>query len=148
MLTKLTSNDIARLWDLLKLGLKESVPPYVLLRNDTLNTILDHLLTDHMQCWISHKRVEEDKELEIFAFIFTTFFIDNCSYTKSLMIYAIYGTTLIPEREWKEGVLALYKYAKEKKCDQIVGHTSNKVLIDRAIEFGGNAEYTYITIPI
>ena len=150
MLTKLISVDISRLWDsVLKLAIKESIPPYVLLRNNTLTNILEELLVGNIHCWIAHEPVESlEDELRIYAVIFTTFFDDICSRTKSLMIYGIFALTLIPDLVWDEGIETLMKFGKEKDCSLIVGYSSNPIILQKVEALGGNTDYRYVTVPI
>ena len=150
MLTKLTSDDIAKLWNtVLKLAIRETIPPYVLLKNETLNNVLECLLTGDLHCWIAHEEVESiEDELLIYAIVFTTFFNDICSRTKSLMIYSIYATTLIPPHIWEDGIEKMIKFAKEKGCSMIIGHSANPIITKKAEELGGRTDYRYITIPL
>jgi len=144
------SDDVAKLWNtVLKLALRETIPPYVLLKNETLNNVLENLLSGDLHCWIAHEKIENiEDELKIYAVIFTTFFNDICSRTKSLMIYGIYATTLIPPEIWNDGIATLITFAKNKKCSLIIGHSSNPIITQKAKEIGGNTDYQYISIPL
>ena len=52
MIIKLDADQIAKHWDVIKFGIQESVPPITYGSQNTLNNMLQSMLTGQMQCWV------------------------------------------------------------------------------------------------
>lgn len=135
--------QISTRWDAIKQAIKESLPPISLESPNTMNNILIKLMNGDMVCWISHN--EED---EVKGFIITRIITDDCSETKSLLLYIIYGSSKTKGADWVEGYQSLKKYALSKGCVNMIGYTKNEKLIKIADKFSSDSTYRFVSFPI
>lgn len=144
MLTRLLPDQVSKFWDVVKYGIEEALPPIVGGHPDRMNRILASLLSGKMVCWASYRK--EKKVTKFEGLCITQIIYDEASHTRNLLIYVIYGYNKTVEDTWIEGFIALIKYAKLHKCNEIVGYTSIPFLVDKAKELGGDASFTYISL--
>jgi hypothetical protein len=143
MVTKLTAEQIAKFWPVIKYAIEESVPPIAGEHPDKLNRILSSMLSGVLEVWVSYKKSDNK-----FEAIFTTQFLyDDASNTKNLLIYSMYGYNPISRKSWKDGGLAMIKYAKETKCNAIVAYTQSNEIIEAAKIFDADM-FTFISINV
>jgi len=141
MITKLLPEDVSKYWDIISYGLERSLPP-VANGVERMNNILASLLAGSMECWLGS---EGD---QIAGMMVTAVAEDVCSGTRDLMIYALYGYDKLPGELWVEGYSLVSRYAKSKNCGRITAYTNVPSLVEVAKKFGGDTQYTYITVPL
>lgn len=146
MLTRLMPDQVAKFWDVIKYAVEEAMPPMVGAHIDRLNRILSSILSGRTTCW-AYYRKEEDKVI-FEGICLTQFLYDEASHTKNLLLYCVYGYEESSDMSWNEAFVVLAKYAKYHKCNEIVGYTNVKHLIERAKKMGGNTDYTFISFNI
>jgi hypothetical protein len=146
MLTKLMPDQVSNFWDVIKYAIEESLPPIVGEHPDKMNRILSSILCGKTDCWASYRK---DKDNIIFeAVCLTRFIYDDASCTRNLLIYCLYGYEKTVEKSWSEAFLALAKYAKFHKCNEIVSYTDVPYMIDKAKAFGGDTRYTFVSFNV
>lgn len=146
MLTKLLPEQIAAFWDIIKYAIEESLPPIAGEHPDRLNRILTSLLCSGTECWVSYNRQESNPKFEGVAL--TKILYDDATDTKSLLIYCIYGYDPIHKNSWLEALRAITKYAKSKKCSQIVAYTEYPYIIKLAKLHGGDTRFTFLSFNV
>jgi len=148
MLVKLTADQIANMWDVLKFGIENSLPPIAGEGPDKINNIFEALLSGGYDCWISFQRDEEERKLKLESMVVTTITLDNASKTKNFLIYTMYGFRPISDEEWRKGFLVLAKYAKAKNCNRVVAYSSEPRILDIVQKTGGDISYSFISYPL
>jgi hypothetical protein len=143
MIIQLLPDQIAKLWDYIKIALIESAPPNIGRTNAELNNILAALLSEKAQCWISFEKSKEGKRFE--AVVITQIVRDALSDTKNLLIYSLYGE-IISDRSWQQGMIGLAKFGLAKGCKNFVAFTDNPVVLQRVKQFGGSIS-SFIMVP-
>ena len=144
MLVKLLPDQISRFWPYIKYALEQSVPLDILNKPGKLNNILENLLFGGMQNWIC----VDAEELTVLGNLITTIFEDNCSRTKTIRFYSVYGYEDLPLTEWQEGFHTIREFAKGQGCEFIDAFTESTKIISLVKRFGGDARFTYVTLEI
>ena len=127
MLIKLMPEQIGEHWDEIKEAMLEAVPPIAHESEKKMIMVLEGLLTNNMQCWLSVRQGEERNIAD--AIIVTCINSDPYSGTRSLMIYSLTVLTLTRAESWMSGIEALKKYAKKKKCARVIAYADNKQIV-------------------
>jgi len=144
MLTRLLPDQIAKFWPIIKYAVEESLPPIVGEHPDKMNRMLSAMLSGKLEVWASYKKPNNKFE----AIVVTQFLYDEASNTRNFLLYCLYGYEQIDSASWTEGWIALAKYAKAKGCHSIMAYTANAHLIDLAKLYGGNTDYTFISLDL
>ena len=143
LVTKLLPEQVSAYWDIIKHAIECSLPPIVGEHPDKMNRILSACLTGQLDVWAEYVKSEEGSKFEGIAV--TQFLYDEPSGTKNLLIYCLYGYNPIDVGSWGRSLITIAKYAKEMKCNQIVGYTNVEHLVNLAKGLGGNTDYTFIS---
>jgi len=144
MLTKLLPDQISKFWPIIKYAVEESLPPNIGDHPDKMNRILSACLSGKLEVWVSYKRPDNKFE----AVLVTQFLYDDASNVKNLLLYCVYGYTVINSNSWTEGFKVMWKYAKANKCQSIIAYSANPNIVELAKQYGGNTDYTFITIHL
>ena len=145
MLIRLLPKQVSDHWDEISGYIKESLVPTVDVTPDLMNNILAALLDGGMLCWVS---VFDDSGSRINSVCVTQILYDRASDTKSLLFYSIYGINDMSEEEWKAGFETLRNYGKKLGCKKLIAYTDVDYIVEMAKTFGGEAKYTYLSIPL
>lgn len=146
MLTKLTPEQVSRYWDIIRYAVDQSVPPIAGEHPGKMNNILTACLTGRMDVWCSYTLGDDIRKFE--AVLLTELLHDVPSGTKNLLIYCLYGYSSISDDSWKDGIVALLKYAKSKGCNQIVAYTDNQRVVEVVSDLGGEAKFTFLSFNV
>jgi len=131
-------------WGVIKHAIEESLPPIAGGASDRMNNILESILIGTTDCWVSH-----NDNGTIDGLLLTRFVEDDCSKTRNLLIYCVYGFLQRSAKlAWLEGLKSLYKYAFSKNCHRIIGYTDVDSIIKFVKRVGGEAKYTFVSIPV
>ena len=142
-MNKLLPEQISKFWDIIKYAIEQSAPPIIGEVSNRLNNILVAALDGSIEVWASYER--EGEGIKFDGIILTEILFDRPSKTKNLLIYCLYGYGQVSDDSWKRGILALLKYAKSKKCNQVIAYTDVPYMIDMTRYLGGEAKYTFCT---
>lgn len=143
MIVQLTCDQVAENWDSIKPCIAEALPPVVDANNEFVTeNVLEAILVEKMQCWLSYREV--DGGIEIVGFATTTILWDECSRTSSLLLYTLFGIKPLVAQDWVEAWSAIQKYAIAKKCTRIVAYSQNDEIIRNAIAVGAEIQ-TFIS---
>lgn len=146
MLTKLLPEQISKFWDIISYAVENSLPPTIGEHPDKMNRILSSCLCGRIEVWASYNRHEDAIKFE--GIVLTRILVDDASYTRSLLIYCLYGYEEVKKESWSRGLKALLKYAKVKNCSKISAYTSSKYLVQLAEKLGASSSYTYISFDV
>ena len=144
MLLRLLPEQIARNWDYIKYGIENSVPIEILKQHDRMNNILESLLSSGMQCWWEVRNADSENP-EVVAQVITTIYTDDCSKTKTLRIYSLFGYDNIGVREFIEGQDTLISYGKAMGCEQLDAYTEFEQVCNLAKSHGFEHRFYWIT---
>jgi hypothetical protein len=146
VIVQLLPDQIAEHWDLLKIAIMSALPPTANNSNELSNNILHSLLAGGMACWVAYSSVNGVNKISLITT--TAISEDLCSGTRSLLIYTLFGHEALRGRDWEEGINVLAKYGRSKGCSRIVGYTDLRSIKKIVEIFGGEARFTFISIPI
>lgn len=136
MLVKLLQEQTAKYWPFIKHGIQECTPVETLKSGEVLNNILEALMNEEAQCWLSVTLNEEVNDYDINAFVITSRFKDTTFGVFIFRILYIYGFTRVPMEEWPAGWDTLIQFATRSGCKIIDGFTENEFLIGAAKKVG------------
>ena len=148
MITKLLPEQISKFWPIIKHAIEESLPPTVGDHPDKMNRILSSCLSGELDVWASYHKGESESGIVFEGIGLTSILYDPPSNTKSLLIYCMFGYEKSLETSWIEAFEGVSEYAKSKGCSRIVAYSSVPYIIERAKQFGGNTDYTFISFPL
>ena len=138
MIVQLLPEQISHFWGDIKISLEESAPPLFVANAERLNNILMSLLTGRMQCWVS---IDTKKDPQIVKGVLTsTIVIDQCSGTKTFLIYSGYSLGEVEDEFWIEGLRAFSKFAKSKGCQLVGTYSTIPYMKERLAKLGANLE--------
>lgn len=146
MLTRLLPEQISKFWDIISYAVEQSLPPTVGEHPDKMNRILSSCLSGRIEVWASYNRHEDVIKFE--GIVLTRILVDDASYTRSLLIYCLYGYEEVNKESWSRGLKALLKYARSKECSKISAYTNSKYLVKLAENLGASSSYTYISFDV
>ena len=146
MLTKLLPDQISKFWPIIRYAVEQSLPPMLGEHPDKTNRLLAACLSGSLEVWASYIRREEDVKFE--AILVTQILYDDASNMKNLLLYCVYGYTVINEESWAEGYKTISKYAKAQGCSMIVAYSANEHIVELAKSFGADTSFTFISIKI
>jgi len=73
---------------------------------------------------------------------------DDASDTRNLLIYCLYGYEEVNKESWLDGIKALTKYAKSKKCNQIIAYTEYDYIINIVKSLGAETKFTFLSFDV
>lgn len=146
MLINLLPEQVAKMWDVIRFALEESLPPFVVKQPQTLNNILTAALCDKMQVWFGVSEEEGKRILD--AIVVTTIFEDAVSGTSNLLIYTLYAFRQMTPQLWVEYFDVAQKYAKSRDCLGIVAYTENEKIVNAAKMIPNSMQTTLVTFPV
>ena len=142
--TKLLPEQVTVFWNVVKFAIEQSLPPIAINDPEATNRILSSILCKKTEVWAEYVKGEEEGNK--FECIFLTQFVyDEPSDTKNLLIYSLYGYDEIDSGSWARALITMVKYAKEKKCNQIVAYSSVPRVIEMAKSVGWNTDFTFLS---
>ena len=117
--------QIAERWDFIKPAIENSLPLLAENKNtDRMNNVLECLLLDKLQCWVTF-----DKDNNIKAVTTTRICFDDISMTYDLLMFSTYTFSDMSRRDWLTGLKTLNKFAKSRNCSRIVAYTDNNDMV-------------------
>lgn len=147
IVSKLLPEQISAFWDVIKYAIDQSLPPLANAHPDRMNRILSSALRGTIEIWAEYVK-EEGKPPKFEGIALTQFLYDEPSGTKNMLIYALYGYNPIDPSSWARTLAVVTKYAKDKKCDQMVAYSSVPHIINLARGLGANTDFTFISFNV
>lgn len=146
MLVKLLPDQVSRQWEVISYAIKNSLPPNIIEDEEIMNNILMSVMCGTVVCWASFEKVDDNVVLN--GIVTTVMIKDFASGVKSLLVYTIYSIDDFSRKVWKDGLETLIKYGRFNNCKSIVGYTKVPSLVEFIKRVGGEAEYTFASIPL
>jgi len=146
MILRLLPEQVSKFWDVIKYAVEESLPPIVGDHPDKINRILSSALSGKIEVWASYTKNEG--ALTLGGIALTKMLYDDASDTRNLLIYCIYGYGDISNDIWIKGFETLAKYAKSRKCLQMIAYSNLPNIISLAKRLGGETDYTFISFDL
>jgi len=142
VLVKLFPDQIAERWDFIKPAIDGSLPMIADDESpDRMNNILESLLLDQTQCWISSNKGKVN------AVVTTKIAFDDTTKTSSLLLYSVYSFGETVRKDWIEAFGTLSKFAESKECSRLIAYTDNEDLIRLSERLGGQST-TFLCIAL
>lgn len=145
MLLKITKEQAASYWEVLKFGIEKALPP-TLDNKYRMDNILESLMKGNMEAWIITGK-KKDKDLLLGTMV-TTFEDDHCTKIRRLLIYSVFAHKHVPNNEWKEIYNILRRYAREMGCHMISAYTNSARIVELVNNLNGSTSYTYVTLEV
>lgn len=123
MLIRLTPDQIAKTWDLIRYGFIETWPAGTECSADRVQSLLRNLLAESVQCWIG-----KDGE-DYCSLVLTKISICDVTGSKSLNIITLYGFKIMPDSLWLEGIESLRTFAKVNGCKFLTAISDNSKVL-------------------
>ena len=144
MLARLTPDQVSNFWDVIKVAVEQSHPPFVGEKEDRDNNILQALLEDRMDCWMDYTTNGEGSVLNVI--LLTTVTVDDCSGERCLLIYSIYGYRRSDGLSWVNGIETLKKWARYHGCQKIIAYTNSARVLAITEKLGFTKDYSLIAL--
>lgn len=150
MLLRLSADQVQRFWNDIRDGLKASMPPLAAQNMSSVNQVMENILLGKMHAWVLYKQTGDAQapHAEIYALLITQEWVEPGSFTKNLLIYALYGYSFVPEELWQSGLVKLRAYAKSKGCLSIVAFTEVDRVLEIIRQLGGKTNTTFIQLEV
>ena len=147
MLTQLLPDQISKFWPVIKYAIEEAIPPTIKGEHpDKMNRILSAALSGKLDVWASYIRNKDSVKFDGIAV--TQVVYDEASNVYNLLIYAVFAYENTSAETWKEGYEALMKYAKAKKCSNLIAYSSVPRIVNIAKSLGADTSFTFISFPL
>lgn len=143
MLIKITTDQIAREWKVIKYALEKGLPPIVDGAPVDTSKILYSLMMDEMQCWCS---LTKDGLLQ--AVVITMITSDGVSAVHNLLIYCMYSFNPVDRQSFVAGLAVLKRYASSRGCHRLVAYTAVQGIIDLFHRIGGDTRYRFVSLNV
>lgn len=140
MLLMLLPEQVPQYWEDIKEGISRAAP---MTAPDRHGRILVDLQTGRAQCWISYQKKEGEAVVD--GAVITILTYDESFGARVLLIYAVWTLGKPHTSTWIEGVEALKKFARSKKCERIIAYSSDETIKSIPILTGGEAKYTFLS---
>ena len=143
MILKLMPEAVSRQWDFLAPQIKRSLPGDEQ-SGETMNGILQGILKNQIQCWVSYDTQDENNVNAVFLL---TQLEDPFKGERNLLLYTVTRVTGMSDettlRMWQEGFQALMKLMKKGGYSKLVGFIDeeNKYLADLAKSLGAELRW-------
>jgi hypothetical protein len=146
MFVKLLSPQVTNWWELIWPCIEKCLPPCEEKEKRQAN-ILQALLEERMQVWVMLRK--EEGVNKILAILSTTVTQDECSKTKSLLIYSLFSySTAMTAQDYTEGFEGLQKFARSKGCESVSAFTNLDKIVALIKRHKGSSEFRFISLPV
>lgn len=138
VLLRLQPNQISEHWEVIKEALLASAPPIMDGADDFVLYVLKQLISSKMQVWVM---LNDNRTL--IGIVITTVTRDDCSGTKSLLIYCVYGFRPVSSKAWEFGLNKLILFAKSNNCQKLSFYTQSDEILAVINRLGKFDTFTY-----
>ena len=147
MILRLTPDQIANLWDMIKYALEQSPPIRVDVKDYRwTNRILESAMNGSISIWVAYQKSDEGTKFEGVGI--TSIEVDKFARQKSLLIYYVYAYRDTNFISWQEAFDMMSKYARSRGCSKIITYSNNEQIISLAEGVGGDVSTRFITFNI
>jgi len=148
MLTQLLPDQISKFWPVIKYAVEEALPPTTKGEHpDKMSRILSGMLSGKLDVWASYRHQPNDVT-KFEGIVVTQILFDDASGIYNLLIYAVYAYEDTAPDTWTDGYEALVKYARSKKCVNIIAYSCVPRIVQLARKLGADTSFTFISFPL
>jgi len=141
-LIRLLDEQVANNWDVIKLAIRQSLPPVAGESPEKMNNILQAILLGGVQVWATSPDVEVSQLRTLTVSYIMT---DPLSGVKSFLLYSFYGFVRVTEEDMQVVFEGLSKYAKAKQCKRLAAYIQNPIMLQMVRRFGVDESWTFTT---
>jgi len=138
MCAQVLPTQIAAIWDAIRYGLIQVFPPHVSPTHKNVQAILQSILADRAQLWISYNNSKEQKEIHAFAV--TCIEVEKVTGSKFLNVWALYAYRHTDIEDWKIMQRMVEGFARANDCAYMTGFSENPAMIALGTALGGVAK--------
>jgi len=143
---RLLPEQLKQVWDLVRYGVAQSIPPHVKKSQESMRRVLASLLADRAQCWILYQ-VGEDGQAQIGSMLVSAMEVERVSGTKFLNLWAMYGFRHTPMEGWQVMRDTVMAFARDQGCHCITAMSANPKAVELALGLGGQG-VTFLTLEV
>lgn len=149
MIAKLTCNQIAEIWPVIKDGLQKDLDLPILGKHKYRETnILESLLSGAMEAWTSYEKEEDEETISLYTISLTSIYTDPCTKNRTFYIFSVLWYKDPPKEYLLELRRALIEYAKSKDCHTMASATNRKELVEMASKMGVDTSFTLLHMDL
>lgn len=149
MIAKLTCNQIAEIWPIIREGLQKDLQLPTLGRHKRRESnILESLLAGAMEAWTVYEWAEDEETVHLYMIALTAVYTDAVTKNRSLHIFSVIWYRDSPKEIIMELRAALVKYAKGKSCHTISSITNRAELVELARNIGIDTSFTLLWMDL
>jgi len=149
MIAKLTCDQIADLWPMIKEGLQQDLYLPTLGRHKYRESnVLESLLTGALEAWTSYDKDEESETILLYMIALTAVYTDPVTKNKALYVFSVLWYRDAPKETLMELKTALVKYAKGKNCHTMSSMTNRPELVELAKSIGIDTSFTLLWMDL
>lgn len=149
---RLSTHQVAEFWDVIRGVIVESIPPITYASDEKLSKLLQALLEERMQCWMTSEITElseEEDHLKTYCILITTIQEEVCSEARNLLIYCAYAFKQTTEQIRIDIFNVIKEFAQRSRCHRIVGYSNQHSFIELVKSLpGGHADYVFLTVDV
>ena len=149
MIAKLTCDQVADIWPVIKEGLQNDLRLPILGKHKYRETnILESLLSGAMEAWTSYEEDEEEESITLYTISLASIYTDPCTKNRTFYIFSVLWYRDPPKEYLLESKRALTEYAKSKNCHTMASATNRKELVEMASKMGADTSFTLLYIDL
>jgi len=149
MISKLTCDQVAEIWPVIKDGLQEDLELPIMGRHKYRETnILESLLSGAMEAWTMYDKDEDEETVKLYNIVLASVYTDPCTKNRTLYVFSVLWYRDAPREYLLELKDALIKYAKSKNCHTMSSMTNKKELVQFASQMGIDTSFTLLHIDL
>jgi len=149
MIAKLTCDQVAEIWPVIKDGLQEDLELPILGKHKYRETnILESLLSGAMEAWTMYDKEEETETINLYTIVLASIYTDPCTRNKTFFVFSMLWYRDATREALLELKDTLIKYAKSKNCHTMSSATNRKELVQFASQMGIDTSFTLLHIDL
>ena len=119
MLIRLLPEQVLKGWDLIRPMITATLPPSLRVNTGGMANILQSILMEQAQFWVSYRREGDGKPVFI---LLTSIMQDPVSGARYLLIYSMYGLVDLTPEDYISGLETIKDFAASEKCNEVIAY--------------------------
>lgn len=140
MIAMLSPDAVANWWDLIKVGVKRTLPAFAKNAPVILSNVLEAVFTGELKCWCIYDI--EDGESKTYGFLLTYDIVDFATRSKGCVITSLFTYRFLEDDLWVEFIRDLREVLKPLGYGFILAWTPDKRIVQMAEKSGGDVSNT------
>ena len=138
MIAMLTSEDVIKWWDLIKEGVRKTLPTFAKDAPVILSNVLEAILARNLYCWCIYEVV--NGEPKTYGFFLTQDIENYAIGTKGCIIISLHTVRFLEDNLWVEFIQDLRKSLKSLGYNYILAWSGIKRIVEMSAKAGANVE--------